>query len=50
VNQRLEKIMIKSFHDIHENSKRLKSDLRNGALVLGIGRVAEAHVTRGLYP
>jgi glutamate dehydrogenase (NAD(P)+) len=50
VNARLERIMIKSFHDIDESAKRMKTDLRNGALVLGIGRVAEAHSTRGLYP
>jgi glutamate dehydrogenase (NAD(P)+) len=50
VTHRLERIMIRSFHDVHEESLRLKTSLRNAALVLGIGRVADATMTRGLYP
>lgn len=50
VTHRLERIMIRSFHDVHDESLRLKTSLRNAALVLGIGRVADATMTRGLYP
>ena len=50
VTHRLERIMVRSFHDIYEQSIRMDLDLRTSALVLGIGRVAEATETRGLYP
>ncbi len=50
VARRLERIMIRSFRDVYEESNKLKTSLRNAALVLGIGRVAEATMTRGLYP
>ncbi|MBU6361825.1 MAG: Glu/Leu/Phe/Val dehydrogenase [Chloroflexota bacterium] len=50
ITTRLERIMIRSFHDVYDKSQQLKTDLRTGAQCLGIGRVAEAHITRGLYP
>jgi glutamate dehydrogenase (NAD(P)+) len=50
VNHRLERILIRSFHDVYELAIRMDLDLRTAALVLGIGRVAEATRTRGLYP
>jgi glutamate dehydrogenase (NAD(P)+) len=50
VTRRLERIMIRSFHDVHDKANQLKVDMRTGAQCLGIGRVAEAHLTRGLYP
>jgi glutamate dehydrogenase (NAD(P)+) len=50
VTHRLERIMVRSFHDVYDQSIRMNLDLRTSALVLGIGRVAEATQTRGLYP
>jgi glutamate dehydrogenase (NAD(P)+) len=50
VNHRLERIMIRSFRDVHEEATNVGVDLRTAALVLAIGRVAEATKTRGLYP
>jgi glutamate dehydrogenase/leucine dehydrogenase len=50
VNHRLERIMVRSFRDVYETSRQMNIDLRTAALVLGIGRVAEATKTRGLYP
>jgi glutamate dehydrogenase (NAD(P)+) len=50
VTQRLERIMIHSFHDVYEYAERIGIDLRTAALCLGIGRVADATMTRGLYP
>ncbi|HQV70215.1 MAG TPA: Glu/Leu/Phe/Val dehydrogenase [Thermoflexales bacterium] len=50
VNGRLERIMIRSFHDVLDESKRRNIPLRTAAQVLGIGRVAESTKTRGLYP
>jgi glutamate dehydrogenase (NAD(P)+) len=50
VNHRLERIMVRSFRDVYETSRQMNIDLRTAALVLAIGRVAEATKTRGLYP
>ncbi len=50
INGRLEKIMIRSYHDVKDKAESLKIDLRTAAQVLGIGRVADATMTRGLYP
>jgi len=50
VTDRLQRIMVRSFHDVHNRAKELNTSMRNAALVLGIGRVAEATMTRGLYP
>ena len=50
VTKRLERIMVRSFMDVYNYAMRLDLDLRTAALCLGIGRVAEASATRGLYP
>ncbi len=50
VTQRLERVMIRSFHDVYEEAVRMDIDLRTAALVLGIRRVVEATEVRGLYP
>ena len=50
VTHRLERIMIRGFRDVYEYAMKLDLDLRTAALCLGIGRVAEATTTRGLYP
>lgn len=50
VTLKLERIMIRSYHDMDDTAKRMNISLRTAALVLGIGRVADAHQTRGLYP
>jgi glutamate dehydrogenase (NAD(P)+) len=50
INQRLERIMVRSFRDVHEKAQAMDLDMRTAAQVLGIGRVAEATATRGLYP
>ena len=50
VTSELKRIMIRSFHDVRNRARDLGTNMRNAALVLGIGRVAEATMTRGLYP
>ena len=50
INERLERIMTKSFRDVLAVSQERKVDLRTGALVRGVGRVADALLTRGIYP
>ena len=50
VNKRLETKMIKAFNDVCTLAKREKSDMRLAALMLGVGRVADAIKTLGLWP
>ncbi|HEX7150418.1 MAG TPA: Glu/Leu/Phe/Val dehydrogenase [Thermoanaerobaculia bacterium] len=50
INQQLEKIMVKAYHDVHDSAQKYKVDLRTGAQILAVGRVAEASAIRGLFP
>jgi glutamate dehydrogenase/leucine dehydrogenase len=50
VNRKLENKMVKAFNDVHKSAKKEESDMRTSALVLGVGRVAEAIKTLGLWP
>jgi glutamate dehydrogenase (NAD(P)+) len=50
VNQKLEKKITKSFYDVYNLSKKEESDMRTAALMLGVGRVAHAIKTLGLWP
>ncbi|HLN45018.1 MAG TPA: Glu/Leu/Phe/Val dehydrogenase [Candidatus Sulfotelmatobacter sp.] len=50
VNQKLETKIIKAFQDVHKLSEKEESDMRTAALMLGVGRVAHALKTRGLWP
>src|SRR5229473_4898367 len=50
VNRRLERVMVKAFADVHSASKKYDVDMRIGAYVVGIERVANATRTRGIWP
>ncbi|MEM3727762.1 MAG: Glu/Leu/Phe/Val dehydrogenase [Candidatus Bathyarchaeia archaeon] len=50
VNQKLERKMVKAFNDVYKTSKDAKEPMRTAALMLGVGRVAEAIKTLGLWP
>ena len=50
VNQKLENKITKAFYGVHKLSKREESDMRTAALMLGVGRVAHAIRTLGLWP
>ena len=50
VNRKLERKMVKAFNDVHKISEKEESDMRTAALILGVGRVAEATKTLGLWP
>ena len=50
VNRKLETKMVKAFNDVHKISEKEESDMRTAALILGVGRVAEATKTLGLWP
>ncbi|TMK79647.1 MAG: Glu/Leu/Phe/Val dehydrogenase [Actinobacteria bacterium] len=50
VNDRLRKIMEQSYVDVLAMGESRGVKMRTAATMLGVGRVAEAHATRGLYP
>jgi glutamate dehydrogenase/leucine dehydrogenase len=50
VNRKLEDMMVRAFNDTNKIAAKEKSDMRTGALMLGVGRVAEAIKTLGLWP
>jgi glutamate dehydrogenase/leucine dehydrogenase len=50
VNRKLEEKMTKAFNDVVALAEREESDMRTGALMLGVGRVANAIKTLGLWP
>jgi len=50
ISERLTRIMKRSFGEVLNISRKEKVDMRTAALMLGIGRVAEATRLRGIYP
>lgn len=50
INQRLKRNMTRAFKDTYDQSERLGLDMRRGAYVVAVSRVAEATKLRGLYP
>jgi glutamate dehydrogenase (NAD(P)+) len=50
INERLKRKMTRAFRDTYEQSQRLGIDMRRGAYVVAVSRVAEATKLRGLYP
>jgi len=50
VNRKLEDKMNKAFDDVYKLSKKEEIDMRTAALMLGVGRVAHALKTLGLWP
>lgn len=50
VNNRLDKNITKSFHDVHDAHKKYNVDMRKAATLLAINRVAEATKIRGIWP
>jgi len=49
-NRKLEKMMMRAFDDVYDISKKRETDMRTAALILGVGRVADAIKTLGLWP
>ena len=49
-NRRLNTIMSKAFGEVHKIAQERKVDMRTAAYILAVGRVAEACLTRGIYP
>ncbi|HLE77933.1 MAG TPA: Glu/Leu/Phe/Val dehydrogenase [bacterium] len=50
INERLERIMVRSFDGVVGMAKDREVDLRTAALIFAVRRVADAVLTRGIYP
>jgi glutamate dehydrogenase (NAD(P)+) len=50
VNQKLEELMLKAFHQVRCRAKERKLPMRTAALSLGVEKVAKEKMRRGLYP
>ncbi len=50
VNARLHKTMVRAFHEMVETMRKHHVPPRAGAMILAVGRVAEALLVRGLFP
>ncbi len=50
INARLKEVMVKSFNDVLDMAKKHKVDMRTAAYMVAVHRVAEATLTRGIYP
>jgi glutamate dehydrogenase (NAD(P)+) len=50
VNARLQKIMVRTFHEMVDTMRKHHVPPRAGAMILAVGRVAEATLVRGLFP
>jgi glutamate dehydrogenase (NAD(P)+) len=50
VNDRLRLIMERAFNEVASLAREKGLSMRQAAHWIGVGRVAEAHLTRGLFP
>ncbi|MFL6229346.1 MAG: Glu/Leu/Phe/Val family dehydrogenase [Pyrinomonadaceae bacterium] len=50
VNETLEQTMRRAFADVYAKAQQFDTDMRTGAYVLAVGRVAEATRVRGIFP
>lgn len=50
VNETLEQTMRTAFRSVHETTERHRTDMRTGAYILAVDRVAEATRVRGIFP
>ena len=50
VNARLQKVMVRAFNEMLETMRKHHVPPLAGAMILAVGRVAEATLVRGLFP
>jgi glutamate dehydrogenase (NAD(P)+) len=50
VNERLSQILVRAFAQVWDAAEKHSVDLRTAAYIVGVSRVAEATITRGIYP
>jgi len=50
VNQKLEELMLKAFHQVRSMARERNLPMRMAALNLGVQKVAKEKLRRGLFP
>jgi glutamate dehydrogenase (NAD(P)+) len=50
VNVKLRDIMVKAFNDVYQMSEKHQVDMRTGAYMVAVQRVADAMMIRGIFP
>jgi len=50
VNAKLERIMVSSYEQVASLAEQRRVSMRLAAYLLAVRRVADANITRGLYP
>jgi len=50
VNRRMESVMVNAYNEVYACACERKIDMRNAAMAVAVGRVAEAIRLRGIYP
>ena len=50
INETLEQAIQTAFRSVHETAEHYNTDLRTGAYILAVGRVADATNVRGIFP
>jgi glutamate dehydrogenase (NAD(P)+) len=50
VRNHLDRTIRRAYQEVDDTARRYNTDLRTGALILGVGRVEEANRIRGLFP
>jgi len=50
INETLEQTIRTAFNSVHEMAQRHGTDMRTGAYILAVDRVAEATRVRGIFP
>jgi glutamate dehydrogenase (NAD(P)+) len=50
INETLEQTIQTAFNSVQETAERYGTDMRTGAYILAVGRVAEATSVRGIFP
>lgn len=50
VNQKLQELMLRAFHQVHDLASERKLTMRTAALSLGVQKIAKEKMRRGLFP
>jgi glutamate dehydrogenase (NAD(P)+) len=50
INDTLEQTIVTAFNSVHQMMQQYDTDMRTGAYILAVGRVAEATSVRGIFP
>jgi glutamate dehydrogenase (NAD(P)+) len=50
VNARMEQMLLRAYRDVEAVARREQTDMRTAAYIIGVKRVADATMLRGIYP